>query len=307
MDSKAVGRALSPLFFHSLLRLERARGLPGTACLLYHEADRQIFKKHIQYLKNHYNLISIDELVAALHRNDVPKDSIAITVDDGYRSIYSEMYPVAVEEEVPISIFVATDLIDSNNLFWWDKADIARKQGGDLPPNHVLKEMTESKRRRAISAQFHEEWANGRRRTLLLEELVEMSNSEYVSIHPHSRSHPRLSDQPLEEAQTEIKQSRKDLRDELDIPADVFSFPDGAYTEEHMNLVRKSGYRGALTIIPGLNTDSTDPYRIRRISMCGRRTPGKNTETFNASPLPTMAVSVHGIMRRLAQKKFKID
>jgi peptidoglycan/xylan/chitin deacetylase (PgdA/CDA1 family) len=307
VDLKRVGRMLSPLFFHSILRLERARGLPGTACLLYHEADRDLFKEHIQYLKKHYRIISISELVTALNEGSVPEDSVVITIDDGYRSVYSEMYPVAVEEEVPISVFVATEFIDSKDLFWWDKADIARERGADLPSNRALKEMGENERRQAISEQFREEWTNNRRRTLRLEELTEMSDSEYLSIYPHSRTHPRLSDQSIEEARTEITQSRTDLMDALDVTADIFSFPDGSYTEEHIDILRETKYRGALTITPGINTDSTDPYRIRRISMCGRRGEGENTETFNASRLPTMGVSLHGIMRRLIGKEFRVD
>jgi peptidoglycan/xylan/chitin deacetylase (PgdA/CDA1 family) len=307
MVIKSVGRTLSPLFFHSVLQFERARGLPGTACLLYHEADQKLFREHVRYLKKHYRIISINDLVTALHEQDVPEDAVVITIDDGYQSVYSEMYPVAVEEEVPISVFVVTGFIDTNDLFWWDKADVVRENGGNLPPNHVLKEMGEKERREIITKQFREEWTNNRRRTLCLEELVEMSNSEFVSIHPHSRTHPRMSDQPIEEAREEITGSRCDLEDALDVTADIFSFPDGSYTESHIDSLREAGYRGALSITPGLNTNSTDPYQIRRISMCGRRASGENTETFNANSLPTMAVSIHGIMRRVALKQFRTD
>jgi hypothetical protein len=49
-----------------------------------------------------------------------------------------------------------------------------------------------------------------------------MSDHEFLSIHLHSRTHPRLSDQPIEKARNEITESRIDLEDILDVTADIF-------------------------------------------------------------------------------------
>jgi hypothetical protein len=89
--------------------------------------------------------------------SDVPEDTVIITIDDGYQSVYSEMYPVAVEEEVPISLFMTTGFVYTDDMFWWDKADIACQKRGDLPPNHVLKDMRESECRQLIAEQFCQE------------------------------------------------------------------------------------------------------------------------------------------------------
>jgi peptidoglycan/xylan/chitin deacetylase (PgdA/CDA1 family) len=273
---------------------------------MYHEAEEERFRTHVQYLKKHYRIISIEELVNRLHENDAPTDAVALTVDDGYRSVYENILPVAEAESVPVSVFVTTDYIDSTDLFWWDKADLVRERDPSFPSNPELKTYSERDRREQIDSRFGDLDLDHGRVTLTSNELRELVKSEYVTVHPHSKSHPRLTDQEDEAARREIVESGEWLRSEIGCSANVFSFPDGAYDERHLSMVRSGGYDGALTIEPGLNTNGTDPYRIKRLSLCGVREATATTHTFNASSLPTMAVSVYGLFRRMARKEFEM-
>ena len=45
------------------------------AILLYHDPQPAIFAKHIAYLSRHYTIVSLDTLVAAIHRERFLADS----------------------------------------------------------------------------------------------------------------------------------------------------------------------------------------------------------------------------------------
>lgn len=306
MNLKTLARVASPILSRTVLPLVRSRGLPGTACLLYHEADQDRFRSHVRYLKQHYDVISVETLVESLQTGAPPEDAVVLTFDDGYRSVYENVLPVAEAEQVPVSIFVSTDHIFTDEPFWWDKADQVREHDTTFRSNRELKQLPESKRRTLVDSQFKTISADYERTTLSPSEVQALANSDYTTVHPHSKSHPRLTTQSHEKANEEIRRSRHVLREEFGCDANVFSFPDGAYNEAHVSMVREVGYDGALTLVPGLNTAETDPYHVPRISLCGVREPGCTTTTFNASRVPTMALAVHGTFRRLARKRFKL-
>ena len=81
------------------------------------------FKKHINELKNNnYNIISIDQIVDALiNKTNIPKKSVAITIDDAFLSIYKKAWPLLKEKKLPFTIFVSTASVESgskNYMSW---------------------------------------------------------------------------------------------------------------------------------------------------------------------------------------------
>ncbi|UCE67748.1 MAG: polysaccharide deacetylase family protein [Candidatus Zixiibacteriota bacterium] len=82
--------------------------------------SRKIFEKQMAYLSKEYNLLSLKELAEILEKNQYPPSkSIVITFDDGWRDNYLCAYPVLKKHNVPATIFLATDFIDSDNMFWF--------------------------------------------------------------------------------------------------------------------------------------------------------------------------------------------
>ncbi|MGY8985028.1 MAG: polysaccharide deacetylase family protein, partial [Sphingomonadales bacterium] len=51
-----------------------------------------------------------------------PKKSVVITVDDGYKSVMTEAWPLLKKHNIPLTLFIATDSIDSGNKNYltWD-------------------------------------------------------------------------------------------------------------------------------------------------------------------------------------------
>jgi len=84
--------------------------------------SRKVFEKQMAYISKKYNLLSLKELTEILKKNQSPPSkSIVITFDDGWRDNYQNAYPIMKKYNIPAAIFLATDFIDSDNLFWFEE------------------------------------------------------------------------------------------------------------------------------------------------------------------------------------------
>jgi peptidoglycan/xylan/chitin deacetylase (PgdA/CDA1 family) len=125
--------------------------IDSSIILLYHrvlnyDSDPQLlavspdnFREQMQYLKKNYQIISLEKLTKDIIENKVPKNSVAITFDDGYADNYHFMKPVLEELDIPATIFVTTSLIDSEREFWWDEIEQVFLHSDDLPDRLDLK------------------------------------------------------------------------------------------------------------------------------------------------------------------------
>lgn len=78
-------------------------------------ARPQQFEKQIKHISKYYSPITIEELCEC-HRtkSKIPDRSVLITFDDGFYDNYEYAFPVLKKYNVPATIFVSTDYIDSN-------------------------------------------------------------------------------------------------------------------------------------------------------------------------------------------------
>ncbi len=94
------------------------------------------FDNHIKELTNGtYNVLPVRDIMAAIQNGkDLPDRTVGITIDDGYRSIYTEAWPRLNNAGLPFTVFVATDPIDhgSNNYMSWDQIRELKKSGVDI-------------------------------------------------------------------------------------------------------------------------------------------------------------------------------
>jgi len=82
----------------------------------------ETFSLHMKYLKDHAHVVPLEELVESIssHLQIAPR-TVAITFDDGWRDNYLQAFPVLHELELPATIFLATDFVGTNELFWTDR------------------------------------------------------------------------------------------------------------------------------------------------------------------------------------------
>jgi len=112
------------------LSLENYQTVP---VLTYHKFSRNkadtmtvtesAFEQQMRFLKeNGYRVITMDEFFDFLNfKSQIPKKSVVITMDDGWRSAYEIAFPILKKYGYPATLFVYTDLIfPSDKTLDWD-------------------------------------------------------------------------------------------------------------------------------------------------------------------------------------------
>ena len=99
------------------------------------------FEAHLQALKTGgYRVLPLPEIVAALASGQtLPERTVAITIDDAYRSAYAEAWPRLRKAGFPFTIFVGTDAVDAKlpDYMSWDQLREMQKAGGLTIGNHT--------------------------------------------------------------------------------------------------------------------------------------------------------------------------
>lgn len=114
----------------------------GVPVLMYHSIDyekdnelrvpKEDFKHQMELLiKEGYTTLTLDELFNFLKKdNPIPEKSIVITLDDGYMDNYTNAYPILKELNINATIFVITDLVDTNKNYLTSKQLIEMSNNG---------------------------------------------------------------------------------------------------------------------------------------------------------------------------------
>lgn len=261
------------------------------------------FEEQCEHIRRYYTPVSLDEIGAFLRDGKpLPKNSVSITVDDGYRDFYRYAYPSLKRFRIPATVFLMTDFIDGVSWPWWDLLRYAFDRTGleaaDIQMDgfrfrhplsssatrvracqqleEALKDVSNAKRLElvvrmpellqvAIPAAPPEELA-----PLTWDQVREMA-ANGITIGAHTRSHPILATLDSdEELRHEIEGSRNRISEELGTPTLHFSYPNGRsqdITARVRRVVEATGFRTAVCTESGLNTPATDPLLVRRISM----------------------------------------
>jgi peptidoglycan/xylan/chitin deacetylase (PgdA/CDA1 family) len=255
------------------------------------------FAEQMQYVREHYHVVSVEELIHAVHaRECLPRRSVLLTFDDGYQDFRSQAWPVLRALKLPVALFVPTAFPgEPGRLFWWDRLHHAlmntTQQGtletpvGRLPLRTTREREYAFTRLRARVKQLpHAEalaWVGATCLELAVpppppailnwDELRELAN-EGVTIGSHTRTHPLLTRVPIEEVRAEVAGSLRDLRRELGAVLPVLAYPGGAFDDGVLRILADEGYVLAFTTVRGVNDlNRAHPLKLRRIHV-GRRT-----------------------------------
>jgi peptidoglycan/xylan/chitin deacetylase (PgdA/CDA1 family) len=207
--------------------------------LTYHSIDRvpqdrdtvtpALLRQHLSVLiASGWRTLTIDSLAPVLGDATSWRGSrgILVTFDDGYEDFLREAWPVLTELGCSACLFVVTDYVGRTDDF-----------NGGSPS----------------------------RRMLTWKQLRELGNSG-VEIGSHSCSHRSLPALSLDEAEREVRDSRRRLEDELGVPVRYFAYPYGYATEEVARVVEQAGYGAAFTG-PG---PPGSRYLVPRVAVSGR-------------------------------------
>lgn len=125
------------IMYHDLIQDQEAT---GHAQFWGGKPTRSQFAAHLKALIKLYRVISVEDAVDEITRyGQLVEDSVAITFDDGYASVYTIVFPLLKEYNVPATVFLLTDWIDNKLTLWWEElasmfevADIKTVDVGEL-------------------------------------------------------------------------------------------------------------------------------------------------------------------------------
>lgn len=90
-----------------------------------------------------------------------------------------------------------------------------------------------------------------------------------IEMGSHTLNHPDLSKLPIDQANQQISQSRQILKSKINQPINFFAYPGGHYSNAVIDLVKKAGYDGAVTVNGGKEHSSPNLFELTRVRVVG--------------------------------------
>ena len=271
---------------HSLIKLLRGKG----AILNYHRVlpsnkidnslvnisvSKDNFIHQLNYLKNNFDVISLDDLLLHL-KSKSNEFKIAITFDDGYSDNLYYAYPILEKLKAPATIYIITKFINNKVIPWWIKLDHFIKNNpkilGDKKKifefykNNILfrDQLTIDKKILSIIGKKNQSEYN--KIFLDQKEIQYLSKQKFITIGSHSHSHYNFSKLTQEQTISEFKTSKSILEKIIKKRILHFSYPYGGHQNINLkfnNFLKKLGYLSAVTTRKKLNQQ--DPFQLPRV------------------------------------------
>jgi len=171
------------------------------------------------------------------------RPTIVISFDDGYSDNYFNASPVLAQYAFTGVFFVPTGFIDAGEQGTEPvHSPLARKSCGTRVPQGTVdpadRPMTWDQIK-ALSIEGHE-------------------------IGAHSVTHRKLTLLSRDDAQWELRESKRILEERLHKTVRFFCYPNGQCNDEVKQLTREAGYEAACTVEPGSNIRGMDPFSMKR-------------------------------------------
>ena len=296
-------------YFSGLISLAhwwRRRSGRSLIILNYHRASSENLRLQMRYLCRHYRIMhletALEELYAEHSEEKRARDRrmpLVLTFDDGYRDNYTNGFVLALELQIPFTIFLIPGYIESGDCFWWleGRRLVKRTQvdkvtiDGQLyclnqtEERDRLARTIDNRLRHARSVAEREAFLTAIRKSLNVSstftveeeaslpltwaEIYKMEESGLVSFGAHTMHHPILAYlADPEEIRREALECRNVLEERLGHPIRTFAYPIGKFEhigEEGLQAVKAAGYKWAFTTIEAINTPKSDPYLLKRL------------------------------------------
>jgi peptidoglycan/xylan/chitin deacetylase (PgdA/CDA1 family) len=228
------------------------------------------FKAQVDLLSKTHVIVSLKEFLGSGAPYDKPM--AAITFDDAYRGGMELGVTELIGRDIPVTVFVAPGLLDSEG-FWWDL--VADPSLGEVPAgfrDHAFETLggrQELILERAGSVDVNRKPLPDLYRPAAAEYLDALARHPLVSLGSHTWNHVHLPTVPPGEAAKELQRSRAWLQDHSVCEPFLLSYPYGAFHEGLEALVREAGYEAAFLVEGGA-------MRRRDIHACSMTIPRLN-------------------------------
>lgn len=260
--------------------------------LLEPEPDIDTFTWQMETLASCFNVLTLEEAIAAIQENRVPPRAVCISFDDGYRSCHDFALPILSRLRLPATVFVTTGYLDGGNM-WNDRIieAIRRLPEGILDlrdvglGQHIMSGLMD---RKEIAQKINDDSkylsSDNRLRVIeKLEKLTEIDSDSSlmltremignlskngIEIGGHTITHPILAKLNDDDARYEIEENKRVLEEIIGKPLRLFAYPNGKvkadFDQRHVQMVSDAGYTAAFTTAFGTATKTSDMFQIPR-------------------------------------------
>jgi peptidoglycan/xylan/chitin deacetylase (PgdA/CDA1 family) len=276
-------RRLSIVLFHHVLEQPDP--------LLPDEPDIEAFSRQIAWLKKSYRFYRVSDAARLLAAGKLPTRALCVTFDDGYRDNALFALPVLQEHGVAATFFVTTGY-RHEGMMWNDRVIAAirawptpsmdlREFGlgivelaGDRSATVAallpkVKYLPAAEREAVADTLFRASGAPTVRVMMSADEIRRLHDAG-MEIGGHTENHPILATLSDAEAEAQIAHNKATLEDILGEHLSAFAYPNGQpgrdYDARHVAMVRRCGYRYALTTAAGTASRTADPFQLPRFT-----------------------------------------
>ncbi|MFD2255770.1 polysaccharide deacetylase family protein [Luteolibacter algae] len=172
------------------------------------------FRKQMEVIRQlGLSVIPMSDFIAWKNgEKSIPAKSVVITLDDGWKSVYTEAYPVLKEFGYPFTIYLYKNYVDG---------------GGKALTTAMIKEMMANGANigsHSTTHPFPQTVKNNRKRG--------------------AESYDKFLD-------VEMGESRRFLEEKFGVKVTTFAYPGGYFTEEMLSKAEQVGYTQLFTVQPG--------------------------------------------------------
>lgn len=280
--------------------------MPKVLTLYYHrvtEYNRDInliavtpnnFREQMKWLKDNYLIVRAED-----DWEELPRDAVCITLDDGYIDNLVFAAPILEELQIPATIFVSTQGMRNIEQVWWNELENMLLEEGDYPEefhlndeyfectwktdspekrkncyvalHFLMKNYFEFNKRENVLEQL-EQWSG--RKTLRnyivdVKQCESLSSFDNITIGAHTVTHPSLKTLSPKKQEYEIKESIKDIERVISHRVKLFSYPFGYpdvdYDEEAICILKNTGIMKAFTTGYALWKPGCSEFEIPRL------------------------------------------
>lgn len=299
-------------YFPEIVATASIRNRPSTTgiVLMYHEVlpdevtmpawtivRESHFRWQMSYLQKHFDIVTMDQALERVAGNVAGKKPFAVvTFDDGYRGNLDIALPIMESMGLPFIVYVATQAIMDNSLYWYDQVigllntmgKIDLRLELDSKVEHFkldnrandnrrweetqrlltrLKQLEPEVRETCVRHIVDEHIPVGTTLKMLSSaDLRRLADSDCVAIGSHTHRHELLDQLVPQDVHETLQTSNEIITRLTGTPPRHFSYPNGNFTPHLVKQIHEAGYDTAVTTRSGFWTP--EEYRLTIPRLC---------------------------------------